>query len=61
MSPRFILQDLLPLITAHTPAGTSTYNIVHYLQEYHFANRNMGIKLDNYDAVTKWMRSQHVV
>lgn len=24
----------LPLITAHTPAGTSTYTPIHYLQEY---------------------------
>lgn len=25
---------MLPIITAHTPAGTSTYTIIHYMQEY---------------------------
>ena len=27
-------EDMLPIITSHTPAGTSTYTIIHYLQEY---------------------------
>jgi hypothetical protein len=25
---------MVPLITTHTPAGTSTYTIIHYMQEY---------------------------
>lgn len=25
---------MVPLITTHTPAGTSTYTIFHYMQEY---------------------------
>lgn len=28
------MQEMVPLITTHTPAGTSTYTIFHYMQEY---------------------------
>lgn len=27
-------EDMIPLITAHAPAGTSTHTMIHYMQEY---------------------------
>lgn len=32
-------EEMVPLITTHTPAGTSTYTIFHYMQEYSTAER----------------------
>ena len=25
---------MIPIITAHAPAGTSTHTVIHYMQEY---------------------------
>ena len=30
----FFLQDMIPIITANAPAGTSTHTVVHFMQEY---------------------------
>lgn len=32
---------MVPIITAHTPAGTSTYTVIHYMQEFNSRNFNI--------------------
>lgn len=32
-------KDMVPIITSHTPAGTSTYTVIHYMQEFYSQER----------------------
>lgn len=41
---------MLPIITAHTPAGTSTYTIIHYMQEY-LSGKSFDLKKKKKDSI----------